>query len=159
MFEAVQRGCVLTAYSLATHPLLERTSFLRICEWEHYFCLATIKMFSNSLPLRNCRSNGQLLPCLCNATERERWVGGKCLSLRQWVARRVIWKILSVRPLDWRAERVSTFLHRLDSKVETAKTSQAKRQHKNWVESSEFSLCSKPVGIALPVWAITQSSS
>ena len=63
-------------------------------------------------------------------------------------------EIITVKPLPWRAERVSAFLHRLDSKVETSKTSQAKRQRKRRVESTECSLRTKPLGIALPDWAI-----
>ena len=66
--------------------------------------------------------------------------------------------IITVKPLAWHTEKVSTFVHRLDSKVETAKSSQAKRQRKHRVESSECSLRSKPAGIAhkVPDWAIVK---
>ena len=57
--------------------------------------------------------------------------------------------LITVKPINWRAERVSTFLHRLDSKVETAK---AKRQRKRRIERSECSLRAKPT--ALPDWAV-----
>ena len=65
--------------------------------------------------------------------------------------------VMIVKQLPWRAERVSTFLHRLDSKVETAKSSQAKRQRKRRVESNMCSLCSKPVDITFPEWAINKN--
>ena len=60
--------------------------------------------------------------------------------------------LITVEPINWRTERVSTFLYRLDSKVETAKSSQAKRQRKRRIESSECSLRVKPA--ALPDWAV-----
>lgn len=68
--------------------------------------------------------------------------------------------VITVTPLPWRSEKVNTFFHRLDSKVETVKSSQAKRQRKGRVESSEFSLRHKAVGIAnkLPDWAIDRSN-
>ena len=65
-------------------------------------------------------------------------------------------EVMTVKPLPWHAERVSTFLHRLDSKVEMAKSNQAKRQCKRRVESCECSLRSKPVGVALPDWAVVK---
>ena len=60
--------------------------------------------------------------------------------------------IITVKPISWRAERVRTFLHRLDSKVTTAKSAQSKRQRKQRVESSENSNRVKPA--TLPDWAV-----
>ena len=60
--------------------------------------------------------------------------------------------LITVKPVSWRTERLCTFLHRLDSKVDTAKSSQAKRQRKQQIESSEFSHRVKPA--ALPDWAV-----
>ena len=60
--------------------------------------------------------------------------------------------IITVKPISWRAERVRTFLHRLDSKVTTAKSVQSKRQQKQRVESSENSNRVKPA--TLPDWAV-----
>ena len=58
-----------------------------------------------------------------------------------------------VHPLQWRSEKVSCFLHSLDSKANDEKSPQAKRQTKRRVESSEHSLRSLPVE-SLPAWAI-----
>ena len=41
-----------------------------------------------------------------------------------------------VKPIRWRTERIHTFLHGLDSKVNTAKSKQSKRQRKQRIESS-----------------------
>ena len=61
--------------------------------------------------------------------------------------------LITVKPINWRAERVTAFLHRLDSKVETAKSSQAKRQRKRRVVSSESSVRTRPAH-TLPDWAV-----
>ena len=60
--------------------------------------------------------------------------------------------LITVKPISWRTERVAAFLHRLDDKVESAKSSQAKRQKKKRIESSEYSLRVKPT--SLPEWAV-----
>ena len=60
--------------------------------------------------------------------------------------------VITVKPIRWRTERVRTFLHRLDSKVNTAKSTQSKRQRKQRIESSEYSNRVKPA--TLPDWAI-----
>lgn len=61
--------------------------------------------------------------------------------------------VTTVKPLPWHAECLLFFT------VWTAKwrwRSQAKRQHKRRVESSECSLRSKPVGIALLDWSVVK---
>ena len=60
--------------------------------------------------------------------------------------------VITVKPISWRAERVRTFLHRLDNKVTTAKSAQSKRQRKHRIESSENSNRVKPA--TLPDWAV-----
>ena len=69
-------------------------------------------------------------------------------------------EIISVKLLPWRTEKISTFFHLLDSKVQTLKSVQAKRQRKDRVVSSIYSLRSKPAGIQykLPDWAIVTNS-
>lgn len=59
--------------------------------------------------------------------------------------------VIAIKPLSWRSERVSQFLHRLDDKSEERKTTQAKRQRKNRVIGSVVSTRAKPSG-NLPNW-------
>ena len=56
-----------------------------------------------------------------------------------------------IKPLQWRAERVDSMFHALDSQVAHNKTSQAKRQRKNRVISSVYSTRAPP---SVPKWAI-----
>ena len=67
-------------------------------------------------------------------------------------------EIIFVKPLPWRAEKVSSFFHRLDSKVEKSKSTQAKRQRKQRIEGSDYSLRSRPVGSSIPDWAFVSSN-
>lgn len=59
-------------------------------------------------------------------------------------------EVITVKPLPWRAEKVTSFFHRLDSKVKQSKSTQAKRQRKQRVEGSDYSLRSRPVGSSIP---------
>ena len=67
-------------------------------------------------------------------------------------------EVITVKPLPWRAEKVSGFFHRLDGKVEQSKSNQAKRQRKQRVEGSDYSLRSRPVGSSIPDWAFVASN-
>ena len=49
-----------------------------------------------------------------------------------------------VKPLNWRADRVTRFFHQLDEKNNASKTAQAKRQCKPCVTSIEGSHHSQP---------------
>ena len=62
-------------------------------------------------------------------------------------------EIIIVKPLVWRSERVTRFLHRLDEKCSDSKTTQAKRQRKQRIDSSDISVRPKPVVANLPSWA------
>ena len=63
--------------------------------------------------------------------------------------------VITVKPIDWRAERVRAFLHCLDSKITTAESAQSKRQRKQRVDSSESSNRIKPP--TLPDWAVVNN--
>ena len=65
--------------------------------------------------------------------------------------------VIAVKPLLWRAESVSMFLHRLDEKMEEHKSTQARRQRKRRVESCVCSLRLKPVGVNIPDWAVVKT--
>ena len=62
-------------------------------------------------------------------------------------------KIITVKPLPWHAENVSSFFHRLNNKMKKFKSTQAKCQLKQRVEGSNYSLCLRPVGTSIPEWA------
>ena len=61
-------------------------------------------------------------------------------------------EVITVKPLPWRAE-VSSFFHRLDNKMKQSKSTQAKRQRKQRIEGSNYSLRLRPVGTSIPEWA------
>ena len=67
-------------------------------------------------------------------------------------------EVITVKPLPWRADKVSSFFRRLDSKVEKSKSTQAKQRRKQRVEGSEYSLRSRPVGSSIPDWAFVASN-
>ena len=62
-------------------------------------------------------------------------------------------EIITIKPLPWRAEKVSSFFHRLDNKMKQSKSTQAKRQRKQRIEGSNYSLRLRPVGTSIPEWA------
>ena len=62
-------------------------------------------------------------------------------------------EVITVKPLPWRAEKVSSFFHRLDNKMKQSKSTQAKRQRKQRIEGSNYSLRLRPVGTSIPEWA------
>lgn len=65
-------------------------------------------------------------------------------------------EILLIKPLPWRADKVTQFFQQLDEKIEQSKKAQAKRQRKRRVLSNALSTCSKPI-TALPVWSVVES--
>ena len=67
-------------------------------------------------------------------------------------------EVITVKPLPWRSEKVSSFFHRVDGNVEESKSTQAKRQRKQWVKGSEYSLRSRPVGSSIPNWAFVANN-
>ena len=62
-------------------------------------------------------------------------------------------EVITVKPLPWRAEKVSSFFHCLDNKMKQSKSTQAKRQRKQRIEGSNYSLRLQPVGTSIPEWA------
>ena len=66
-------------------------------------------------------------------------------------------EVILVKPLAWRSERVSLFFHQLDEKMERSKKAQARRQRKQRVMSTEFSVRPRPI-ISLPAWAIADGN-
>ena len=58
-----------------------------------------------------------------------------------------------VKPLVWRSERVTRFLHQLNEKCSDSKTTQAKHRRKQCIDSSDISIHPKPVMANLPSWA------
>ena len=67
-------------------------------------------------------------------------------------------KRLVVKPLPWRAPKITEFLKNLDVLIEEDKTSQARCQRKQCVISSLVSSRPKPAG-GVPNWACVSDRS
>jgi hypothetical protein len=62
--------------------------------------------------------------------------------------------IIIVKPLCWRADKVTRFFHQLDAKSVANKTPQARRQRKSRVISSYSSDRPQPESDKFPAWSI-----
>lgn len=60
--------------------------------------------------------------------------------------------VIMVRPLQWRSEKVTSMFYRLDEKIESSKTTQAKRQKRRRVLGTECSARPQPPGV--PKWTV-----
>ena len=61
-------------------------------------------------------------------------------------------EVMLIRPLPWRSEQVNRLMKQLDQKVESSRTSQARRQVINRVTSSEPSSRPMPLDGNIPPW-------
>lgn len=64
--------------------------------------------------------------------------------------------IIIIKPLLWRADKVSRFFHQLDEKSLANKTPQARRQRKCRVISSDPSDRPQPEANKFPAWSLTE---
>ena len=71
-------------------------------------------------------------------------------------------EVIEVRPLPWRSDRVTTFLHSLDDKARDNKSPQARRQMKTRREGAASSRVQPTHGIkgqALNPWMFTMCNN
>lgn len=62
--------------------------------------------------------------------------------------------IIVVKPLRWRAEKVTNFFHHLDDKITTSKSPQARRQRKARIISTAESDRPQPAKDEFPAWSL-----
>lgn len=84
--------------------------------------------------------------------EKEKWLKGFTAEMMSSEESEDDDDVITVKPLPWRSERLTTMFYRLDNRVESGKTTQAKRQKRKRVLGVIAS--TRPQADDVPQWAL-----
>ena len=84
--------------------------------------------------------------------EKEKWLKGFTAEMMSSEESDEDNDVITIKPLPWRSERLTTMFYRLDDRVESGKSTQAKRQNRKRVLG--ISASARPQADDVPQWAL-----